>query len=139
MSKKRRNEQPATPLLEASQTDPPSCDSEKSRAKLRGKKLTVEESSAKLLDEFEAVRTATQEVVEQVSLRLTAQLAEASRRLAGNGGSDAPPRATSAKVTGTMLVTMRKLRLKPKRGRLKDLGRIERTLDKLLELTAPKS
>lgn len=85
------------------------------------------------------MRTATQEVVEQVNLRLTAQLAEASRRLAGNGGPDAPPRAISAKVTGTMLATMRKLRLKPKKGRLKDLARIERTIDKLLDLTAPKS
>jgi hypothetical protein len=78
-------------------------------------------------------------VIEQVNLRLTAQLAEASRRLVGNGGLDAPPCAVSSKTGARMLGVLRKLRLKPKKGRLKDLARIERAVGELLELTEPKS
>jgi hypothetical protein len=74
-----------------------------------------------------------------VSLRLTAQLTEASRRLAGNGGLDAPRRAVSLKNSQTMLNVLRKLRLKPKKGRLKDLARIEHAVDALLDLTEPES
>ncbi|MBN1607743.1 MAG: hypothetical protein JW940_13990 [Polyangiaceae bacterium] len=117
-------EQPAKPVTKAP-------------AKGRAKKLSAEEARAQLLDQFEALKTATQEVVEQVSLRLTAQLTEASRRLTLNGGLDAPPRPVSLKTSRTMLAVLRKLRLKPKKGRLKDLARIERAVDELLALTEP--
>ena len=110
-----------------------------SSAKNRAKRTTVEETRAALLDQVEALRAATQDTIEQVSLRLTAQLAEASRRLTGNGGLDASPRPVSLKKSQTMLALMRKLRLKPKKGRLKDLARIERAADVLLDLTEPES
>ncbi|MBN1610309.1 MAG: hypothetical protein JW940_27015 [Polyangiaceae bacterium] len=84
------------------------------------------------------MRTATQEVMEQVSLRLTAQLAEASRRLTRDAPGEERSPAMAAKRVGAMLATLRKLRLKPKKARLKDLERIEQTVDKLLELTAPE-
>jgi hypothetical protein len=73
-----------------------------------------------------------------VSLRLSAQLAEASRRLTGNGSLEAPPRRVSTKKSRAMLDIMRKLRLKPKKGRLKDLARIEHAVDELLALTEPE-
>ena len=111
----------------------------KAPAKSRAKKPNVEETRAALLDQFEALRAATQDTLEQVSLRLTAQLAEASRRLAGNGGLDAPRRPVSLRNGQTMLTVLRKLRLKPKKGRLKDLARIERAADVLLDLTEPES
>jgi hypothetical protein len=38
-----------------------------------------------------------------------------------------------------MLAVLRKLRLKPRKGRVKDLERIEQAVEKLLALTASKS
>ena len=99
----------------------------------------AKENRARLSAELEGLRGATHDVVEQVSLRLSAELAEVARRV----NAETLPGARALKIPGKtaarMLTAVQRLRLKPSKGRLRDLARIERTLDLLLELTAPKS
>jgi hypothetical protein len=139
MPDKRKPKKQGPKSRRSSPVDQPAPRVKKAPAKRRAEKPNVEETRAALLDQFEALRATTQDTIEQVSLRLTAQLTEASRRLAGNGGLDAPRRAVSLKNSQTMLNVLRKLRLKPKKGRLKDLARIEHAVDALLDLTEPES
>lgn len=73
-----------------------------------------------------------------MSLRLTAELAELIRRATAEALPEARPRKIPGRTAAAMVDIARDLRLKPKKGRLKDLARIERALNQLLELTAPK-
>ena len=139
MHTKTRKKHRKTPPSAGSRADPPPREASESRAKRRPRRPSAEETLVRLLEQLQITKAAAQDVVEQLSLRLTSQLAEVSRRLELGARSDGPPPAIPAKRASAMLAVLRKLRLKPRKGRVKDLERIEQAVEKLLALTASKS
>jgi len=99
----------------------------------------AKENRTRLHNELEALRVSTNEVLEQVSLRLNAELAEVTRRVDAEAAPGAEARKIPGKTAALMLTVVRELRLKPKKGRLKDLTRIEYALEQMLQLTAPNT
>jgi hypothetical protein len=78
--------------------------------------------------EVHALRAALEESLQSFGLRLQGELAAVSRCLdegvRGEVGSSLP----SSKALGVMLGELRGLKLKPRKGRVKDLARIERAV-----------
>ncbi len=89
-----------------------------------------QEATRRLRDELAALRVITRRVSENVLLELDGGLAELEQRLAGDDGR---PRVRDLQAA---LAAIGELRVKPKKGRAKDLCRIRdllRTLEELLE------
>jgi len=63
--------------------------------------------------------------------RLDGELAVLSRGLAGESVSDDAPALPRAPVLSGMLADIQALKVKPRKGRVKDLGRIETLLESL--------
>jgi hypothetical protein len=63
--------------------------------------------------------------------RLDGELAILARGLAGEGVSGDPPNVPRAPILSSMLADIQALKVKPKKGRVKDLGRIEALLESL--------
>lgn len=63
--------------------------------------------------------------------RLDGELAFLSRGLAGEGLADESPGLPHVPVLSRMLADIQALKVKPKKGRVKDLGRIEALLESL--------
>jgi hypothetical protein len=96
------------------------------KAKLSADMLVIEE----LRRELESLRSALKQVVEQYSLRVGGQLAELVAALPHNAGDRA---RMSAKAMREMLGKLRSTKLKPAKGRTKDLTRIARLVDWLVD------
>ena len=88
-----------------------------------------------LMAEIEELRPLLQELVQQYELRITAQLAEILRALNGEDGR--LPRFPAAKASSAMLRALRATDLKPRKGRAKDLVRLQELVAELTELLPP--
>jgi hypothetical protein len=71
--------------------------------------------------------------------RLDGELAGLSRSLAGEGLSGDPPNLPPAPILSGMLADIQALKVKPKKGRVKDLGRIEVLLESLSGRMPPEA
>jgi hypothetical protein len=71
--------------------------------------------------------------------RLDGELAGLSRSLAGEGLSGDPPSLPPAPILSGMLSDIQALKVKPKKGRVKDLGRIEVLLESLSGRMPPEA
>ncbi len=89
-------------------------------------------ATGELVDELTALRGVTAEIVEHVRLELEGGLIEVRRTVK----SDAQGRAAKIPVRNleAALKRVRALRVKPEKGRLKDLRRLAALLDELDEL-----
>jgi len=71
--------------------------------------------------------------------RLDGELAGLSRSLTGEGLSGDPPNLPRAPILSGMLSDIQALKMKPKKGRVKDLGRIEVLLESLSGRIPPEA
>jgi hypothetical protein len=85
-----------------------------------------------LARELQALRTTGKEVVESWSLRVNSLLAATASRLIPQAG-DATPSLPAKRDLEKALAAVRAVKLKPRKGRLKDLARIERAAETLAE------
>ena len=85
-----------------------------------------------LVIELHTLRLQAQDAVEQYTLRVNAQLAEVLRLAEGEGTAGEKPRRLPAKLAAAMLAQLRDVRLKPKKGRAKDLVRIQELVEELV-------
>jgi hypothetical protein len=70
---------------------------------------------------------------------LDGELAILSRGLAGEGLSDEPPSLPRVPILSGMLADVQTLNVKPKKGRLKDLRRVEVLLESLIRRMPPEA
>ncbi len=89
-----------------------------------------------VVHELLALRASVEQTVENVKLKLAAQIAELVRVLETEPGANTV--RPSAKVAKVMTRRISETRLKPKKGRVKDLARVHELLDDLRELLPPQ-
>ena len=90
-----------------------------------------------LMTEIEGLQPVLQELVQQYELRITAQLAEILRVLNGDEAGRLP-RFPAAKTSTAMLRALRATDLKPRKGRAKDLVRLQELVAELTEMLPPR-
>ena len=93
-----------------------------------------QELAREVVLEIHALRVALDDALQTFGARVQGNLAGAARRLeeAALGESEAP--LPSARALGGLLRDLRAVKLKPRKGRAKDLNRIDRVADELAEL-----
>jgi hypothetical protein len=84
--------------------------------------------------ELQALRIAADDCVEHYLRRIRARLSEVVDRLEAEGGSGARLSGRLDKRVGSALDRLHALKLKPEKGRAKDLARIVEFLDELERL-----
>ncbi|GEM_PF-2143730 len=88
----------------------------------------------RLSRELEGVRSLLREALEQYDMRLNSRLASLQSVMRGEANVDEGRLLPSAKRMTSMLEDIRKLKVKPKKGRAKDLLRLEELVDSLQEV-----
>lgn len=117
-----------TPATKSPALERPAREAKPARAGNRRKAELAEE----LARELQSLRTTGKEVVESWSLRVNSLLAAAALRLTPRAG-DAAPSLPAKGDLEKALAAVRAVKLKPRKGRLKDLVRIERAAETLAE------
>jgi hypothetical protein len=78
-------------------------------------------------------------MTEHYRLRVAAQIGELMQTVRGDEAAGAKSKLPPARILQPMLDQLREARLKPRKGRSKDFGRLEDLLDELVALTPPES
>ena len=87
-----------------------------------------------LVREVKYLRSIAKDVVDRYSLRINARLADIARIVDSPDTKKPGVRKPNDKVICEMLSCIRSLKVKPKKGRVKDLARIEDITKKLNDL-----
>jgi len=87
-----------------------------------------------LVRELKYLRSTARDVLVRHSIKINARLADMARILDSRSGNMNKARKPNDKVMGQMLSCIHSLRVKPKKGRAKDLLRIESIVKKLDDL-----
>ena len=130
-------EDPAPPGEEAPRAAPsvrlaPSADTLRARSRRRI------QLAQELVLEIQTLRRSLHDSLEQYELRMSAQIAEVLRGLQG-ADEDAPPRAPAVKTSTAMLRAIRGTEVKPRKGRAKDLVRLQELVAQLTEMLPPRN
>jgi hypothetical protein len=104
----------------------------------RAKKPTRQELARQVSQELVKLRPILKDIGTALLDRLDGELAVLSRGLAGEGQSDDLPNVPRAPILSGMLADIEALKVKPKKGRVKDLGRIEALLESLSRRMPPE-
>ncbi len=81
--------------------------------------------------ELRALRATLDEVVKQFHVRIGSELAAVERAVAGTGVAAARAARPRAKMRAAMLREVRALKVKPRKGRTKDVIRLARLIEEL--------
>lgn len=100
----------------------------------RGKRGELNE---RVLAQVDSLRTALAEAIERYELRVAGRLNELELQVRGDASLDLPPRPLTVKNAQAVLAEFDDVKLKPKKGRAKDLARIEALVDRLVEIAPP--
>jgi hypothetical protein len=95
-------------------------------------------AAAALCTELKKLRTELKEIVKQVSLRIDSRIADTLRILEKKQAPGEPCNLPGAKSTAQMVKKLRALKIKPAKGKLKDIAHIERMVEKIAEKTVKK-
>ncbi len=95
-------------------------------------------AAADLCAEMKKLRAELKEIVKQVSLRIDRRIADTLRILEKKQAPGEPGNLPGAKSTAQMAKKLRALKIKPGKGKLKDIAHIERMVEKIAEKTAHK-
>ena len=132
--KQRKAKPPAS--RPAQQPNPAAKSTQVSR---RDDKTAIKQkAAAELASEIKKLRTTLKEIVKQVSLRIDSRIADTLRILEKKQAPGEPCNLPGAKTTTRMAKKLRALKIKPCKGKLKDIAHIERMVEKIAEKTAPK-
>ena len=104
--------------------------------KARGKRR--QDLNQALVLELRTLRASLAQTLESIELRLGGRITELLHGIEGDPGLDQKPRPLTVKAAQAALAEVDAIRIKPKRGRIKDIRRIDRTIQSLRELQ-PKS
>ena len=105
----------------------------------RSKKPSRRELALQVSQETAKLRPILKDIGAAFLDRLDGELAILSRGLAGEGLSGEPPSLPRVPILSGMLADVQTLHVKPKKGRLKDLGRIEVLLESLIRRMPPEA
>ncbi len=105
----------------------------------RSKKPTRQELAQQVSQELVKLRPILKDIGTALLDRLDGELAVLSRGLASERGSDDLPSVPRAPILSGMLADIQALKVKPKKGRVKDLGRIEVLLESLSRRMPPEA
>jgi len=105
----------------------------------KGKAAARQKAAAILCAELRALRADLKEIVKQVSLRIDSRVADTLRSLEKKQGPGEPGKLPGAKTTVQMAKKLHALKIKPGKGKLKDIAQIERMVEKIAEKTAIKN
>lgn len=105
----------------------------------RGKRETVSgrrraDGAAALHQQLQVLRETISETLEGVSLRLQSEVAEMQRLLAGEvHPGERRPVLPSARAAGILMARIRALKVRPRKGRAKDVVRLEKLVAGLVD------
>lgn len=85
--------------------------------------------------EIQALRPTLQEALREYERRMTGQITELLLHLQGDGPA---PRVPAARTSAAMLQALRASDVKPRKGRAKDLVRLQELVAELTELLPPR-
>lgn len=105
----------------------------------RPKRPSRRELALQVSQELAKLRPVLKDIGTAFLDRLDGELVFLSRGLAGEGLSDEPPGLPRVPVLSRMLADIQALKVKPKKGRVKDLGRIEVLLDSFIRWMPPEA
>jgi hypothetical protein len=108
------------------------ADGAKHSRKLRGKRR--QDLNQALVFELRTLRASLAQTLESIELRLGGRITELLHGIEGDPGLDQKPKPLTVKAAQTALAEADAIRIKPKRGRIKDIRRIDRTIQALREL-----
>ncbi len=94
-----------------------------------------QELAREVVLELHALRAALEEGLQTFGARVHGELAAAARHLEEAAQGEAETPLPSAKALGVLLHDLRSVKVKPRKGRAKDLTRISRAAEELAELT----
>ena len=103
----------------------------KADASIAERQRKKEKIAREIAKELHGVRSVTQEVIDQLEIRLGAEIADLVRVFEGETVAGEKHPLPSAQVELQLLARIRELKVKPKKGRLKDLDRITGVLAEL--------
>jgi hypothetical protein len=102
------------------------------------KGTAVEDPWPAAAEELRNLRSSVEQTTEQVGLRLGAQISQLLAVLDNEPDGGVKPHRPSAKVAQKMAEQIRGVKLKPRKGRIKDLVRVQELLEKLGDLLPPQ-
>jgi hypothetical protein len=86
-----------------------------------------------LVSELRALRTTLDEAVQQFHVRMAAHIADVERSVSGSGPAGARRRRPPVQARAAMLAGVHALKVKPRKGRIKDLVRLAALIEELLD------
>ena len=113
------------------QTQPVPAAKSTTVSKGKDKMTAKQKSAAALAAELKLVRATIKEAVKQLSLRIDSGIVGALRVLEKKNKPDEPCNLPGAKSTAQMAKKLRALKLKPVKGRLKDITQIDTMVKKI--------
>jgi hypothetical protein len=108
------------------------------RRKSSRKSTAVEEPWPAAAQELRNLRSGLDQTLEQVGLRLGAQITQLLSVVDNEPEGGVKPPRLSAKVVEDMVRRVRAAKLKPRKGRIKDLARVQELLEKLAAILPPQ-
>lgn len=102
-----------------------------------GKPRRKQEIAREIVLELQAMRGGLEELVQAYTARVDGQIATAARQLEQGVMGESERELPSTKSLNKLLRELRDTKLKPRKGRAKDLKRMENVADALSELTGP--
>jgi len=127
---KQADSRPQTQPVPAAQGTTVSKGNDKTTAK--------QKSAAALAAELKLVRAAARATMKQITLRIDSGIADSLRVLEKKHKPGEACNLPGAKSTAQMAKKLRALKIKPVKGKLKDIARIERMVEKIAEKTVAK-
>ncbi|MEW6516552.1 MAG: hypothetical protein AB1439_06595 [candidate division FCPU426 bacterium] len=103
----------------------------KKAAKKQLRQERREQAKASLIQELNNLRAELKEITQQLTLKQDAHLMHLIQMLGGSRGQAPESTLPATKRLAAMLKKIQELKLKPKKGRLKDLVHLTRLLDAL--------
>jgi len=104
------------------------------------KKKTVakQKAAAELAAELKKIRVALKETIKQISMHIDKGIANSLRALEKKQQPGEPCNLPGVKTSAQMAKKLRALKIKPGKGKLKDIAHIERMVEKIAAKTAVK-
>lgn len=107
-------------------TRPEKTEGDTGSRRVRGKRR--QDLNQSLVFELRTLRASLAHTLEAIELRLGGRITELLHAIEGDPGLDQKPRPLTVKAAQAALEEINDLRIKPKRGRIKDVRRIDATI-----------
>jgi len=105
---------------------------------VKNKTIAKQKVAAELAAELKKIRVALKETIKQISMHIDKGIADSLRALEKKQQPGEPCSLPGVKTSAQMAKKLRGLKIKPDKGRLKDIAQIERMVEKIAEKTAAK-